>query len=472
MRRFSWRRAAALLPVATLGLAAVTFTSPAGAADPPKVNVGDVTIAEGDVGVANTAKFAVTLSDPVATDTIVQWSITPGSATPGSDYVALKKPKLTKIRAGKTAAFASVKVLPDAAAEADETFSVTLEAVTSGTPVLGSHTSGAGTILDDDGPSGTTVSVGDAASVETDSGLPKIALPFTLSSPLPTTDVLVTWTLNPATATGGTDYKALTKPRTTKIRAGRTFAQATITAYGDAAYEPDETFTVNITSLTLEGTPASVDVLRAFGTGTIVNDDPSPIPPEAPTNVVASLLGGTLVGVDWDAPASGPAPDGYAVEITDNAGSTWAPLGTTGAGVTELQTNLAAGTYQFRVVAQNEAGDSPYGGPSNEITLTPPAVVAPGAPINVVAGLTEAESIHVQWGAPTTGDAPTSYNVQYSDDQGGSWSDLGSYPVTPTELTIDVSEGTFRFRLNAQNSGGTGPWSEPSNDVFVGSNES
>ena len=97
---------------------------------PPEVNVGDVTISEGDGGISNTAKFAVTLSDPVATDTIVQWSITPGSATAGSDYMALKKPKLTKIKAGKTAAFASVKVLPDTAAEGDESFSVTLSAVT------------------------------------------------------------------------------------------------------------------------------------------------------------------------------------------------------------------------------------------------------------------------------------------------------------------------------------------------------
>jgi hypothetical protein len=468
MRRFSWRRAAALVPVAALGLTAVTYTSPAGAADPPTVDVGDVTIAEGDGGVGNTAKFAVTLSDPVATDTIVQWSITPGSATAGSDYVALKKPKLTKIRAGKTAAFASVKVLPDTAAEGDETFSVTLQAVTSGTPVLGSHVEGAGTIVDDDGPSGATVSVGDAAAVETDAGQPKIALPFTLSTPLVATDVYINWMLTPGTATENTDYKGAPKPppkpKKTKIKAGKTNAQATITAFGDAGYETDETFTVNIISLTLVGAPETVDVLRATGTGTIINDDPSPIPPEAPTNVVASLLGGTLVGVDWDAPAAGPTPDGYAVEMTDDAGSTWTSLGTTGSDVTELQSNLDFGTYQFRVLAQNEAGDSPYGGPSNAVSVVPPD--APGAPTDVVAAVEPGNLVHVVWNAPTTGDAPDQYNYEYTDDGGTTWLNLGGGGVL-TEFTIEMAAGTYQFRIQGENLGGAGPWSDPSNEVTI-----
>ena len=64
----------------------------------------------------------------------------------------------------------------------------------------------------------------------------------------------VNWTLTSGTATADTDFKGAPKPKKTKIRAGKTNAQATITAYGDLGVEADETFTVTITSLTIVGT--------------------------------------------------------------------------------------------------------------------------------------------------------------------------------------------------------------------------
>ena len=139
--------------------------------------------------------------------------------------------------------------------------------------------------------------------------------------------------------------------------------------------------------------------------------------------MVASLLGGDQVGVDWDAPATGPAPDGYSVEITDDAGANWTFLGSTAAGVTDLQTTLGFGTYQFRIYASNSVGNSPYGGPSNAVTLVAPE--APGAPTNVAASLTPENFVHVEWDAPTTGDAPTQYNYEYSANGGSTWLNLG-----------------------------------------------
>ena len=138
-----------------------------------------------------------------------------------------------------------MKELPDLGAEGDETFTVTIDSVT-GPAVAGTHTAGTGTILDDDGPAGTTVSVGDAAVVETNTGTPKLALPFTLSAPLTTGEVWVTWTIVPGTADPLNDYKPLKKPKVTKIKPGKTSAQATIPVYGDINSEGNETLTVQI----------------------------------------------------------------------------------------------------------------------------------------------------------------------------------------------------------------------------------
>jgi len=470
MRPTSWRRAAAVLPVAALGLVTLPWSSTAGAADPPELNVGDVTIVEGDSGLHNAMKFAITLSDPAATDTIVQWTITPGTATAGSDYLALKKPKQTKIKAGKTTAFATVKVLPDTVSETDETFSVTLDSVVSGPAVLGTHSVGTGTILDDEGASTEVISVGDAATVETNADKTKLALPFTLSSPLPTSEVHVTWILEAGTATGDTDYKPLKKPKTTKIKAGKTNAKATITVYGEGEFEPNETLTVTITHVDVFGAPVPVDILRGAGTGTIINDDPSPIPPDAPSNLTASEQPGNIVLVDWDAALTGGPPDEFHVEMTDDGGTSWAPLSTTGPSVTQLLTDsLPPGTYQFRVAAENAAGTSPYGGPSNEVTIVLP--LAPGAPSNVVASL-QGSAVLIDWDAPTTGDAPTSYNIQVSSDDGATWFDLDSSPASPTEYTTSLGGGTYRFRVNAQNDGGAGDWSEPSNELIVAGDDS
>jgi len=468
MRRFALRPVAALVPVAVLAATTLTFSAPAGAADPPEVNVGDVSIVEGDAG-TNTMKFPVTLSDPAATDVIVEWTVTAGSATAGTDYVALKKPKTTKIKAGKTAAFASVKQIADGAIEGDETFSVTVLGITGGPAVLGDHDTGTGTILDDEGSSEVSVGVGDAGAIETDTGSPKIALPFTLSSPLPSSEVWVTWDLAAGSATPGSEYKPLTKPKVTKIKAGKTSAQGTVTAYGDMSPELDETLTVTITGVSVIGAPVAVDVQRATGTGTIVDDDAAPDPTEAPgtpTNVQASNDGtDTVVDVTWDAPTTGDPATAYNYEYTDDGGANWYDLGN-GGSTPAFSISMSYGTYQYRVQATNDGGAGPWSAPSNEITLAPAPVEVPGAPSNVVASLTAENFVHATWDPPTTGGAPTQYNYEYSSDGGTTWINLGGGDTTAA-LTAELGPGTYRVRVQGENAGGPGPWSLPSNDVTV-----
>jgi hypothetical protein len=220
---------------------------------------------------------------------------------------------------------------------------------------------------------------------------------------------------------------------------------------------------VNILSVTLVGAPTTVDVLRATGTGTILNDDAPPTAPDAPTNVVASVQPDTSILIDWDAPSTGPPPDGFGVEMSDDGGSSWILLMTTTSATEASAGSLAPGTYQFRVYAYNSVGNSPYGGPS-EVTIEVPD--PPGAPSNVVATVQPGNLVHVVWDPPTTGDAPAQYNYEYTPDGGETWVNLGS-GGSLTQFTIEMAAGTYQFRIQGENLGGAGPWSGPSNEVTV-----
>lgn len=463
MRRSLPRRVATFVPVAALALTTVTQATPASGAAAPEVGVGDVTIVEGDVGTANTMKFAVTLSEPAASDVVVQWDLVAGTATADVDHVGLRKPKTTKIRAGKTSAFASVKVLPDTTVEADETVSVELQSV-SGPAVLGASATGTGTILDDDGASGPEVNVGDASVVETHAGQAKLALPITLSEPLAGSDVVVTWTLGAGTATPDVDHKSLTKPRTTRIRAGKTSAQATLTTYGDTAPEEDETVTVQITGVAIAGAPAVVGLGRTLGTGTLVDDDPEPLaPPEAPTGVVASPAGGTQIQLAWTPAATGGPAEQFAYEYSGDAGTTWVPLAAVAA--PPVAVDLGAGTFTFRVRAENAAGPSAWSDPSGSVTV---GVEAPGVPTDVVASTDELGEVVVDWDAPVTGGAPDSYELELSADAGETW--IGAAEVTAPETigTLgSLAAGTYVFRVRSENAAGTSDWSATSNELVV-----
>src|SRR5439155_8924633 len=64
------------------------------------------------------------------------------------------------------------------------------------------------------------------------------------------------------------DYGAVNQVIT--IAAGQTSATVKVPVNGDTRFEPDETFTVNLTE------PGNASIGDGQGVGTIVNDDPDP----------------------------------------------------------------------------------------------------------------------------------------------------------------------------------------------------
>ena len=295
MARFSKRRAAAVV-VSILAVLTTAIAVPTGAAaaDPlPHLQLGSGAIVEGDTGRPVVLKVPLTLSEPAAGDVTVEWTLAGTSASAGDDFKAKPKPGRTKIRAGKVSGQISVQVFPDTTAESNETFQVTLTHVLSGPAEIGEHAVGTGTILDDDSPSAVAVGIGDITTIGTLSGLTKAVVPITLTAPLATSNVEVTWNATGGTAGPGTDFKALSKPKKTIIKAGKTKANATMTILANTADEPDESFDLTISNVTVTGTPAPVAIAKASGVVTIKGLAPAVV---IPSNLFEFGYGPSLVG--------------------------------------------------------------------------------------------------------------------------------------------------------------------------------
>jgi predicted extracellular nuclease len=114
-------------------------------------------------------------------------------------------------------------------------------------------------------PADTDLSVGDATITEGNSGTKVITFTVSLSNASAGAVTYAIATAN-GTAIAGSDYVAKSATNQS-IPAGQLSKTFTVTLNGDAVVEPDETFVVNVTSVT------GANVVDAQGTGTITNDD-------------------------------------------------------------------------------------------------------------------------------------------------------------------------------------------------------
>lgn len=110
------------------------------------LSINDVTKTEGNSG-TTTFTFTVTLANSSGGSIGVDYAISGGSATSGSDYTAINPQRLT-FSAGQTSKTISVSVKGDQIAESDETFFVNLSNATVGAQITDAQ--GRGTILNDD----------------------------------------------------------------------------------------------------------------------------------------------------------------------------------------------------------------------------------------------------------------------------------------------------------------------------------
>jgi large repetitive protein len=228
--------------------------------DVPNVSIAASPTSVAEDGAPNLV-YTVTL-DQAAFGAIAVNYIISGTATNGGDYATLSSPLV--ISSGSTTGTITVDPTADSGIEADETVTLTLAAGTGYT--VGVPNSATGTILNDDLPN---LTINDVTLNEGNSGTTNFTFTVSLSAPAGPGGVSFNIATSNGTATAGTDYVTGSLTSQT-IPAGSSTYTFTVAVNGDALNEPNETFFVNVSSVT------NAVVVDGQSVGTINNDDPVP----------------------------------------------------------------------------------------------------------------------------------------------------------------------------------------------------
>jgi serine protease AprX len=174
--------------------------------------------------------------------------------------------------------------------------------------------------------------------------------------------------------------------------------------------------------------------------------------PAAPTNVVATAQSSTQINVSWSDVAT---ETGYKVQRSATGTSGWSQIGTTTAGVTSFtNTGLSANTtYYYRVIAFNNAGDSPPSNVASAKTLAD--TVAPTTPTNLKAANGKLK-ITLTWNASTDagGSGLAGYKIFRSTTSTGAYTQIAT-STTTSYVDTAVSKGkTYWYYVQAYDGAG------------------
>lgn len=223
----------------------------------PAIVVSDAIVEETDSG-STVAVFSISVSDASGLVVSAEFSTVAVTATEGLDFEP-RNGALTFLP-GETSKQVAVVVLPDVLDEDDETFALRLSNVLNAVP---GDTEGLGTILDNDAP--PSLSIGDAAVLEGNSGLAAMVFPVSLSAASAKLVSASYETVN-GSAVAPEDYVAATG--TLDFPPGETERSVVVSIKGDTRAEFEETLFLNVSSV------ANAEFVRA-GKGRVLADDPA-----------------------------------------------------------------------------------------------------------------------------------------------------------------------------------------------------
>ncbi len=210
-----------------------------------------------------------------------------------------------------------------------------------------------------------------------------------------------------------------------------------------------------------------ISAINSIGTGPVSSINSASIDaltvPDAPTALRAIADGRTTIYLSWTAPkkTGGALITGYKIEVSSNAGSTWADLVmNTGSTVTVYaHTGLVASTTRhYRISAINSIGT---GISSNLSSATTDALTVPDPPTSFTAVALGQTTINLSWSAPSNngGAVIQAYKIEVSPNGTSGWADLVSNigSTTTTYAHTGLTPSTTRYyRISAINAVGTG----------------
>jgi ribosomal protein L35AE/L33A len=404
----------------------------------PTMFIDDVAIAEGNSGTVDAA-FTVRLNAPSGLPVTVDFATANGAAAEPGDYAA-RTGELT-FEPGERTKPVTVVVNGDLLNEPNETFFVDLSGETNATIV---DPRGLGTINNDDAV--PTLSVNDVVAPEGNSGTSNVTMTVALSAPSGQ-QVTVAYATANGSATAPGDYDAAVG--TLSFAGGETTRTISVPVHGDAAFELDETFLVNLSGA------VNGSLVDAQGVGTIANDDPAPLPPPAPPPPpppapdktapgeiinVRVVNGDGTVAVTWTNPSDADLQRVSAVRVKAGAAAQNVPV-YEGRGRTFTDRGLKNGLpYRYRIRTYDGAGNVSAG---IEVAALPKAAL-----FGPTRGATVTSPPTLRWKAVP---GATYYNVQlYLVRRGKAVKVLSAWPKgTSYKLSRTWRFGGKRYRLAA-----------------------
>lgn len=284
-----------------------------------------------------------------------------------------------------------------------------------------------------------TNAAGDSANTSTASGRTLVAAPSAPSgltvTALSSSSLKIDWTDNSNNedsfklerSTDGTNFGPIATPA------------ANQTTYTDTGLTADTRYYYRVLATNAGGdsAPSNTDNAR-----TLV------APPAAPSNLVATALSTSKIGLTWDDNSSNET--GFRIE-RKISGGTFSAIQTVANNVRAFDDNglTADTTYVYRVIAVNGGGDSV---PSNEASAktlpTPPA-----APTGLTAAAQSQTQIKLTWTDASNNE--TGFKVERSTN-GTTWNAVGTVATNVTIFTdSSLTAGTsYSYRVKATNAGG------------------
>ncbi|MEC4987821.1 MAG: Calx-beta domain-containing protein, partial [Oscillatoria sp. PMC 1068.18] len=275
----------------------------------PQISIDDITVNETD----GNAVFTVTLDTASSQEITVNFATNDGSAISPDDYTS--DTGSVTFAAGETIATITIPVINDTLDENNETFSVSLS--NADNAAIADDT-GTATIVDDDVTSAiVSISPATISQNEGDSGTTLYIYQVTLSAD-PSQPVIVNYSTNDGTATvADGDYNDNDGSLT--FNPGETLSQTiTVEVNGDTDFEPDETFTVSLDSITGN---ATVDPSADDSVATIVNDDDQPVISITPATISQNEGNTGTTTYTFEVTLSAPASQAVTVNYSTNDGT-------------------------------------------------------------------------------------------------------------------------------------------------------
>jgi fibronectin type 3 domain-containing protein len=184
---------------------------------------------------------------------------------------------------------------------------------------------------------------------------------------------------------------------------------------------------------------------------------PDYVAPSAPTNVTATPSG-QQVSLTWNASTDDLAVAGYRVYRGTTAAFAVGPASLVGQAASTSFTDSPpiSGTYHYKVVATDAAGNASDPSTAAQASVTVPDTTAPAAPTNLSTSVSGG-SVTVGWSAATDDVGVTGYSV-YRGTTAGFTADAGSRIAQDvTTLTYTDSgrpAGTFYYKVEAKDAAG------------------